>query len=638
MRANNKYDFSGWATKNDLKCSDGRTIRKNAFIENDGKTVPLVWQHQHDAPENVLGHALLENRDEGVYAYCKFNSTPNGEHAKELVQHGDIKYLSIYANKLQQQGGNVLHGAIREVSLVLAGANPGAMIDFPILQHGDGTISESYDEAIIYTDEELYHADDEETEENTMNKEKTVKDIFETFTKDQKNLLYFLIAQAKSGKKPAKPAMAHADTEDEEGGNGPTVKEVFNSLNEEQKKVLYFLVGKATEGGSSEQENDEEMEHSDYYEDYEDDYDIEHSDEGGNYYMARNVFENEKYEDVLTHGDIEDIFANAKRSGSLKAAVESYADVIQHSISEIDNLFPDYKALMEKPELLQRQDEWVSKVWNGVHKTPFSRIKTVVADITAEEARAKGYIKGKQKLEEVITTLKRVTGPQTVYKLQKLNRDDVLDITDFDVVAFIKAEMRIMLNEELSRAILIGDGRTAGDDKINETNIRPIWKDDDFYTIKKDVTIPSNATNYDVCEALIEAGLRARNDYKGSGVPTAFVTPDTLTTMLLAKDTTGRRIYNSVNDLAAAWRVKEIVEVPVMENQKRKDSSQVEHKLLALIVNLSDYNVGADKGGNVNMFDDFDINYNKYEYLIETRCSGALVKPYAAIALETVVA
>jgi hypothetical protein len=627
MRVKEKYDFSGWATKNNLRCADGRTILRDAFIDDDGHTVPLVWQHQHNSPENVLGHALLENRDEGVYAYCKFNSSPYAQHAKELVKNGDIKSLSIYANGLKQQGGNVLHGAIREVSLVLAGANPGAMIDNPVLQHGDGSFDEIDYEATIYTGEDITingdyisHGDEE------MTKEKTIQDILNTFDEDQLNALYYLVGKAAEGTDSEEEVSHSADAEDD----GQTLKDIVDSLNDEQKQVLYFLVGKAAEqGGVDEDEEDE---------DEEDEEDIEHSYEGGTDFMKYNVFEGGYQNDVISHADMEDIFANAKRCGSLKTAFESYADVIQHSVTDIDYLFPDYRKLMNDPTLLKRDDEWVNKVWNGVHKSPFSRVKTMYADITANEARAKGFIKGKQKLEEVLPILKRTTDPQTIYKLQKLSRDDVLDITDFNVVSWIKAEMRVMLNEELARAILIGDGRAAGDDKIDETHIRPVWLDNDFYTIHKDVTIPANATNYDKAEAIIEGALRARKDYKGSGTPVAFFDPDTLTTMLLAKDTTGRRIYNSMTDLAAALRVSAIHEVPVMENQIRTSSTDnKKHQLLGLFLNLSDYNVGADKGGEVNMFDDFDIDYNRYAYLIETRCSGALTRPYAAIAIETVV-
>lgn len=635
----NKFDFSGWATKNDLRCSDGRTIRKDAFIENDGKTVPLVWQHQHNNPENVLGHALLENREEGVYAYCKFNDTSAATHAKELVKHGDITALSIYANQLKQNGGNVYHGLIREVSLVLAGANPQALIDFPVLEHSDGgatTYETLEDEATIYTGLEfdaiaIEHEDKKENEE-PMNggSEKTVNDVFNTFTEEQKNLLYLLIANATGKMEHAdeySEELFHADEEEnEEAPKGKTAKEVFDSLNEEQKKVLYFLVGKAVEEaeGKEQPEEDDEVEHGDY--------------EGGEDFMKYNVFDQTNTQELtISHADMEDVFANAKRCGSLKAAFEAYADVIQHSVSEIDSLFPDPKAIADRPDFLKREDEWVAEVWNGTHKTPFSRIKTVVADITADEARAKGYIKGNQKVEEVFGLLKRTTTPQTVYKLQKLNRDDVLDITDFDVVSWIKAEMRVMLNEELSRAILVGDGRLASsNDKIDETHIRPIYSDADFYTIKKSLGLKATVdamSNEAFTDAVIEAALRARKNYKGSGTPKAFATPDALTTMLLAKDGMGHRLYKSVAELAAALRVSKIVEVPVMETASRTADGKTFAPVM-VIVNLNDYNVGADKGGAVNMFDDFDINYNKYEYLIETRCSGALVKPYAAISIE----
>ena len=634
-----KYDFSGWATKNNLRCSDGRTILRDAFIDNDGQTVPLVWQHQHNSPENVIGHALLENRADGVYAYCSFNSSPKAIQAKELVKHGDVKSLSIYANGLQHQGANVLHGIIREVSLVLAGANPGATIDYPVLEHSDGSYSEINYEATIYTDEDLdvnvlSHEDNEEGTEEEMDEksnEKTIKDVLATFSESQLNALYYLVAMAAKTGGNAK-AIKHAATEDE-SFDPKQLKKIVNSLNEEQKKVLYFLVGKAAEEGKNKKVQNE----SDNEEDDEDE-EMSHSYDEGGYddYMKYNVFEGEDMNrgNSISHADMQDIFDNAKRCGSLKTAFASYADVIEHSVSDINYLFPDYKQLMKDPELVKRDDEWVRAFWDGAHKTPFSRIRTTYADITADEARAKGYIKGKQKIEEVITLLKRTTDPQTVYKLQKLHRDDILDITDFDVVAWIKAEMRILLNEEIARAALIGDGRAAGDDKIDETHIRPVWTDDDFYTIHKDVVIPENATNAQQADAIIEGALRARVNYKGSGNPSAFFDPDTLTTMLLAKDTNGRNIYNSIDDLAKALRVNKIYEVPLMANQTRTDKNSKKHKLLGLIFSLKDYNIGADKGGQVNMFDDFDIDYNRYAYLIETRCSGAITKPYAAIAIE----
>ena len=568
------YDFSGWATRNNLLCGDGRTIRKNAFIDCDGKTVPLVWNHNHDETNNVLGHALLENREEGVYAYCSFNDTESGRTAKKLVQHGDVKSLSIYANKLKQIGSDVVHGTIRELSLVLAGANPGAFID-TVLSHGeDGeeSIIAGWDENIM-----LYHSADKEEEKK---EEEIVTD------KEKKT---------------------------EKDDNEKTVKDVVDSMTEEQRNVLYALVGEAI-AAKDEEEN------------------------GGDDEMKHNLFDNDEIEqgDVLTHADMEMIISDAKRYGSLKESFLAHAE--NYGITGIDYLFPDAKNLDTPPQFIKRDDSWVSKVMNGTHHTPFSRIKSMFADITEDEARAKGYIKGKLKKEEVFSLLKRTTTPTTIYKKQKLDRDDVIDITDFDVVAWLKSEMRMMLDEEIARAILVGDGRlSSSDDKINETNIRPIWTDEDLYTIKATVTKSSSASDEDNAKAAIKAIIKSRKNYKGSGNPTLFTTEDFVTDCLLIEDTTGRRIYNSVTDLATTLRVKEIVTVEVMEGLTRTVESNT-HNLIGIIVNLSDYNVGADKGGAVNMFDDFDIDYNQQKYLIETRCSGALIKPYSAIAIESVTA
>lgn len=628
MSIKDNYDFCGWATVNDLKCGDGRTIRKDAFKDDDGKIVPIVWMHQHNSIDNVLGHGLLENKDKGVFFYGKLNNSPSGKNAREAINNGDITQLSINANNLTQQGGNVLHGVIREVSLVLAGANPGANIMYPVIEHSDGSTYELDDEATITTGEEImlpaYEYDElthsessEEEEDDNM----TVGEVLETFTTEQRDVAELLIGAAYQGVDPSDfgGEIEHAET-------GATVKDILNTFNEQQLKVLYYLIAKAMDEKGNASSNDSD-----------DDEEVEHSYEGG-YSMTHNIFENDNTVEVtLSHADMQMIFENAKRSGSLKAAVEDYADSINHSITDIEEyLFPVEKEYNSgAPEFVRRDDAWVTIVWNKVHKTPFSRVKTTFADITADAARAKGYIKGHQKLEEVFGLLKRVTTPQTVYKLQKLDRDDIIDITDFDVVVWIKGEMRIMLNEEIARAILIGDGRKAGvEDKINEENIRPIWKDDDFYAIHKDITLADDASNYDKSEAIIEAALRARKDYKGSGTPDAFFEPDMVTTMLLAKDKNGRRIYNSVSDLAGALRVKNIYEVPVFEDQVREDKKHNYHKLLGIIVNLSDYSLGADKGGAVNTFDDFDIDYNRYTYLIETRCSGALIRPYSAIVLE----
>ena len=582
-----KYDFSGWATRANLKCSDGRIIRPDAFKHNDGQTVPLVWNHQHNDPNEVLGHALLENRTEGVYAYCKFNDTESGKTAKLLVEHGDVDQLSIYANQLKQQGPNVMHGNIRELSLVLAGANPGAFID-SIIMHGE----ESDEEAIIYTGENisLYHAESEEDEHADEDEKKD-------------------------------DSLQHAEQKDEQKGEASmaenkekTVAEVFDTLNEEQKTVVYALIGQALEdAGAGEDDEDSE---------------------GGNDNMKHNVFDNEDtMENVLTHDAMDTIISDAKRYGSLKESFLAHAGT--YGIDNIEYLFPEAKSLNTPPDFIKREMGWVQKVMNGVHHTPFSRIKSMFADITEDEARAKGYIKGKLKKEEVFSLLKRTTTPTTIYKKQKLDRDDVVDITDFDVVAWLKSEMRMMLDEEIARAILVGDGRlSSSDDKINEQNIRPIWTDEDLYTIKSLITVPVGGNE---AEEFIDQSVRAMKDYKGSGSPVAFMTESMLTECLLLKDTNKHRLYKNADEVATAMRVSSIVTVPVMEGLKRTSGSDT-FDLKAIIVNLNDYNVGADKGGAINMFDDFDIDYNQQKYLIETRCSGALIKPYSAIVLETKVA
>ena len=584
----NKYDFVGWATKNDLLCSDGRTIRKGAFKDCDGMVVPLVWNHQHNDPENVLGHALLKNEDEGVRAYCTCNDTEKGMTAKSLVIHGDVGSLSIWANQLKQNGGDVLHGVIREVSLVLAGANPGATIDY-IVEHGE----ESGDSALIYPNGgiEMYHAEEEKEE---------------------------VVAEENTD------TLEHAQTEDtaskEDEGSDETIKDVLDTLSEKQKSAVMQLIGYAIQDNAKEdnEEDDDSMKH--------------------------NVFDNENKEQgtFLSHADMQKIFADAKRCGSLKEAVENAIDegIIAHSIdttgmetatghqtygfNDPDMLFPEYKSLNTPPEWISRDMGWVQKVMGGVHRTPFSRIKSMFADITEDEARAKGYIKGHQKKEEVFSTLKRTTDPQTIYKKQKLDRDDVIDITDFDVVSWIRAEMRVMLNEEIARAILIGDGRAAdSDDKIKEIHIRPVVKDVPLFNVKVNVTVPDGENMADV---MIDEIIRARKNYKGSGNPTFFTTEDVLTEMLLLKDKIGHKLYKTEAELATALRVKEIVTVEPMEGMK------IDGKDLAgVIVNLADYNVGADKGGEINMFDDFDIDYNQMKYLIETRCSGALTKPFSAM-------
>lgn len=574
-----KYDFCGYATRNDLLCGDGRTIRRDAFKDNDGQTVPLVWNHQHNAVDNVLGHALLENRADGVYAYCSFNDTEAGQKAKKLVRHGDVKALSIYANKLKQVGHEVVHGAIRELSLVLAGANPGAFIDF-IMAHGEDSedsLIAGYDEnlmVMVHSGEEDKKTEKQEDATMAEKTEKTVKEVWD---------------------------------------------DISNKLDEDEMKVVYAMIGAAAEGNA--EDND--------------------SEEGDND-MKHNVFDpNEQVEEgVLSHSEMTAIFSDVKRYGTLKESFFAHAGDTEHAavtqnygINGTDFLFPDAQVMGNAPTFIQRDMGWVQKVMKSVHHTPFSRIKSVFADITEEDARAKGYIKGKLKKDEVFGLLKRTTTPTTIYKKQKLDRDDIVDITDFDVVAWLKAEMRMMLDEEIARAILTGDMRsTSSDDKINEQNIRPIWTDEDLYTIKQLVEPTDNTADAKV-KAFIRAAIKARKNYKGSGEPTLYTTEDVLTDCLLLEDATGRVIYDSVAKLANALRVKEIVTVPVLEGVTRTADDGT-RALMGIIVNLADYNVGADKGGAVNMFDDFDIDYNAQKYLIETRCSGALIKPYAAIALE----
>ena len=576
-----KHDFSGWATKSNLRCSDGRVILRDAFKENDGDVVPLVWMHQHNDPFNILGHALLENRDDGVYAYCDFNNTENGQLTKELVQHGDVLSLSIFANQLEQEGRNVKHGVIREVSLVLAGANPRARID-NVIRHGDDLIELPDDEGVLFngTALELAHAEKGEA------------------------------ASDKQSAEPAEKAEKNASENENEA-----IGQILDTLTEKQKNavaaamVLMLDEEATTENKNNENHNDEE--------------DSE---------MKHNVFDQDREqtgENTLSHSQMETIITDAKRYGSLKDSFLAHAQ--EYGIENIEYLFPDAKTLNNRPEFIKRDTGWVEKVMNGVHHTPFSRVKSVFANLTEDDARAKGYTKGNLKLEEVFSLLKRTTDPTTIYKKQKMDRDDAVDITDFDVVAWLKTEMRMMLNEELARAILVGDGRLASsDEKIDENKIRPIYNDAELYTIRAAVSVASNASDDDKAKAFIKACIKERKKYKGSGDPTLWTTEDMLNSMLLLQDTTGRDIYTDVGQLAKKLRVKEIVSVPVMEGRKGVNGGD----LLGLIVNLNDYNVGADKGGAVNMFEDFDIDYNQQKYLIETRCSGAMVKPYGAIALE----
>lgn len=640
MEINNiDYDFSGWATRANMKCSDGRTIMKDAFIDNDGTQVPLVWNHQHNDAHNVLGHALLKNMDEGVYAYCKFNNSESGKMGKEMVRNGDVNQLSIFANQLKQQGGNVIHGAIREVSLVLAGANPGAYID-SIMCHGDG----SDEEGIIYTGEDivLAHSDDENSDEDEAlaHAGRNTNKNSEGVKKEDKNM-----DEQKEEKK-------------EEPKKERTVKDVFDTFTDEQKTVVYALIGQALEdaGVSNDGEDDEKktMKHS----------------EGGNDSMYTNVFDRDSANqvNVLSHADQEEILKMAKAPGmTLKSAIEAFADdhkdILAHGFesSEVGRLFPDYKDVYPgAPELLERDHDWVNQVLTKAHKSPVSRVRTKQIDARAAEIRAKGY--SKREKEKTISAnmkvLMRTTDPQTIYFRDALHRDDIVDITDFDVVAYQRNVMKRNLEEEVARAALIGDGRQDTDqDKISEDHIRPVWKDADLYTIKASVDVDGMKTKlqgtntganfgdeYIKTEAIIAASLNAREKYKAKGVPDFYCTPHLLNTMLLARDLNGRRIYESADDLAKVLRVNNIYTVEQMEGLSREaDPAKSEEtgkkfNLLGIFVNMANYQFGSTKGGEITSFEDFDIDFNQYKYLMETRLSGALTDVYAAIALEQPVA
>ena len=620
------YDFSGWATKNNLKCADGRIIRRDAFKVNDGKRVPLVWNHQHNSVGDVLGHAILENREDGVYAYGRFNNTRAGQEAKECLKHGDVESLSIWANNLEQVGSDVLHGVIREVSLVLAGANPGAFVE-SVMAHGE-PMDDFDEEGIFYTGDGIFieHSlnkkkkdEDDEDEDPDEEDDSEEDEDFDDVDDEEDDS-----SDEEDKKVKKEKELKHAD---ENNKDEKTVQDVIDTMNEEQQNVLYGLIGAiaSDENNSSDKEEDEDMKH--------------------------NIFDTEdtQEQNYLSHADMQQIFADAKRLGSLRDAVnENFEEggVLAHAIPtdgmvgpssatasqtygfrDPDMLFPEYKSVNgNTPEWLKRNTEWVSVVMNGVHRTPFSRIKTTYADITEDEARARGYIKGNLKKEEVFTLLKRTTDPQTIYKKQKMDRDDIVDIIDFDVVAWIKAEMRIMLDEEIARAILIGDGRLASsDDKIQEAHVRPIVSDVDLFNVKVPVTEAG-------AKAQINSIIRARKKYKGSGNPTFFTTEDVVTEMLLLEDTIGHKLYKTEQELATALRVSKIVTVEVMEGAK-VTIGNAEKNLIGVIVNLNDYNVGADKGGAINLFDDFDIDYNQYKYLMETRISGALIKPFSALTI-----
>ena len=603
------YDFSGWATRNNIECSDGRTIMKDAFKENDGSKVPLVWNHQHDDPNEVLGHALLENRDEGVYAYCKFNDTESGQTARSLVLNGDVDKLSIYANKLKSNAKQVVHGCIREVSLVLAGANPGAYID-SVVVHGEGADTE--EEATIYTDESISiamkHSDEssEKKEEQSEKKESSEK------TEEPSEKTEEKIKEKEETEVKENSEIKHADEEKGE----KTVQEVFDELTDEQKDVVYAIIGQAIEDAKNEEDEEEEGEDN----------------------MKHNVFENEKQEEVLAHSEfISNAIADAKRFGSMKESFIAHAEEAGLEWGEANDysvLFPDAQNVTREPIMVEKDNSWVAKVMSQVKHSPFSRVKNTLGRMDEVTARAKGYIKGTKKANIQMSLLNRVTTPTTVYIKNDIDRDDVVDITDFDVIAWQKKEMRKQLDKELALAILLGDGRDVSDQhKINEQNIRPVVSDDDIYTIKYTVTSGvdynnpnnSNSENDSVAKGIIRAALKARKNYKGSGKPTFYTTEDTLTNLLLIEDQNGRVIYDSIDKLATALRVNEIVTIPEMESKT---------DIYGVIVNLNDYTAGADKGGSVNMFDDFDIDYNQMKYLMETRMSGALTVPYSAIVLK----
>ena len=605
------YDFAGWVTRNDVKCSDGRIIRHNAFKDQDGTKVPLVWMHQHGGIENVLGNVLLQNRPEGVYGYGSLNDGESADMARIVLKHDDVTAMSIFANNLTRQGNNVIHGTIREVSLVLAGANPGATIDEVVI-HEDGYDN---DELIFFNAEDntLRHSDDGSIE----------------FEPLEDSIVHADDSKKEDDMADEKKSSTNTKSEDS-SSDDKTLEDIFNSMTEEQKTVVYALVGQALEQGGGSDNDD--------------------SDEEDN--VKHNVFDNEydadTQNDVLVHDAMNEIITEAKNGYSMKKIFNDYVadhiddgagDAIAHAatygVDPVDYLFPDAKTITPTPEFIKRDTGWVSQLMNRVHHTPFSRVKSVFADITADEARARGYMKGKLKKEEVFTLLKRSTSATTIYKKQKMDRDDVIDITDFDVIAWLKGEMRGMLDEEIARAVLVGDGRmTDDDDHIPEDHIRPIWKDAELYTIQAPIELEGTETPDDIAKTFIRTAIKARKDYKGSGNPILFTTEDFLTDMLLLEDKIGHPLYDSVEKLATKLRVSQIVTVEVMEGLTREVDTKT-RTLMGIIVNPADYNIGADKGGAINMFDDFDIDYNQQKYLIETRCSGALIKPYSAIVIES---
>ncbi len=603
------YDFGGYATRNDIVCADGRTIKKNAFKECDGNVVPLVWQHDHSNPGTVLGHAILENREDGVYAYGSLNNTDAGRDAKELIKHGDIKSLSIYANKLVQKGGDVLHGVIREVSLCLAGANPGAVIEDVSFAHYDDEDAE-FEAFIAINDESLEHFEEESKEEE-------------------------MLSHAEADNKEEKETMADENKKTaEESKKEKTVQDVVDGMSEEQKNVMYFLIGEAIEQYAEKEDDSKEDDNK----------------------MMKHAYDSNPVENAaIIHNAFQEVLKDAKRSGSLRDAYErgmkeggvlahaldttgmevptltneEYGNQVGYGINGVELLLPDARAVTPEPEFISRNADWVDNVWASVHRFPFSRIKSWFANITEDEARAKGYIKGNMKKEEYFSVMKRVTQPQTVYKKQKLDRDDIIDITDFDAVKFVRNEMRVMWNEEVARAFLIGDGRVDGDDdRISPECIRPVVSDKSIFTIQKEVD--SAATPEATAKNFMKAAIRARKDYKGSGNPTLYTTDDVLSSMLLIEDGLGHYIYKNISELETALRVSKIVVVPVMEGFKLENNNE----LMGIIVNLRDYAVGMDPKGSMTMFDDFDIDFNQYKYLIEARCSGSLIKPFSAIVLS----
>lgn len=599
------YDFSGRVTAYNVRCTDGRVIKPGAFKDCNGMSVPMVWQHDHSTPDMVLGHMVLEDRNSDMYGYGYINDdTPYGKITRSIIEHNDVYSLSIYANGLKQNGKDVVHGMIREVSVVLAGANPGAYVD-DIMQH-DGDSDEAAIFNFVFEDKPLIHMAEDDTDSDSS------ADTGESSSDD-----------STKNESEEEDSMAHSDEASGGEKKTRTVEDVVNTMNEEQQNIYYASIDAAYKAGKAE---------SDKSDDDSDDSDEEDTN------MKHNVFEGDTEENTLSHDAMTAILKDGKRYGTLKESFLQHAD--EYGIKDIDYLFPEPQTLNVPPEFIKRDTDWVAVVMNAVHHTPFSRIKSQFADITEDEARAKGYIKGNKKKDEVFSLLKRTTVPTTVYKKQRFDRDDIIDITDFDVLAWVKGEMRLMLDEEIARAILIGDGRLASDDdKIPEANIRPIATDDDLYSVKVDVSVASGADDDTIAKTFIRQAIKSRKLYKGSGNPTLFTTNEVVVDCLLLEDKMGRRLYNTVQDVATALRVDKIVEVEVMEGATVKDSTGASDvPLLGVMVNLKDYNVGADKGGAVNMFDDFDIDYNQLKYLIETRCSGALIKPYSALIFRQITA